>query len=127
MNTNTRVSVVAGDARGFYLNRTLSAAAAAMLTVVWLAAAQPAQARELAISTTTVVYSDLNLQTEAGARTLYQRLKMAAARVCGVVDYRDHAWRQCYNKALADAVNEVGAPTLLAVHRKAGGDAASSG
>jgi hypothetical protein len=60
MSTNTRIQTAPGSVRGYYVNRVLSAAAAAALTVVWIAAAQPAQANELTISTTTVVYSDLN-------------------------------------------------------------------
>ena len=102
----------------------LSAAAAAALTVVWLAAAQPAHASELTISTTTVVYSDLNLRNEAGARTLYKRLGNAAARVCGNIDHRNPAWKQCYKSALSGAVNDVGEPTLLAVHRALAADGA---
>ncbi len=44
MNTNTKVLAGPGGARGFYLNRMVSAAAAAVLTAAWLAAAQPASA-----------------------------------------------------------------------------------
>lgn len=127
MSTNTRIQTASGSARGFYVNRMLSAAAATALTVVWIAAAQPAHSSELTISTTTVVYSDLNLQGEAGARTLYKRLKNAAARVCGAVNQRDHAWKQCYDTALSDAVRSVGAPTLLALHHAMSDTEASSG
>jgi UrcA family protein len=126
MNSNTKVLAVPGGARGFYLNRMLSAAAAAVLTVVWLAAAQPAHADEYAVKTTTVKYGDLNLQSEAGARALYRRLQSAAARVCGD-DYRSFGWRQCYQKALSGAVDDVGAPTLMAVHHATRVSGASSG
>jgi len=127
MSTNTRIQTAPGSARGYYFNRMLSAAAAAALTVGVIAAAQPAHANELTISTTTVVYSDLNLQSEAGARTLYKRLKNAAARVCGTGDQRNHAWKQCYDTALNDAVRSVGAPTLLALHHAMSDTEASSG
>jgi len=131
MNTTIQNRTVPAVPRGFYLNRVLSAATAVMLTIVWLAAAQPSQAGEVGISTTKVAYGDLNLQTEAGARTLYRRLQAAAAGVCGVAEHRDLGrwldWRQCYQKALMDAVDGIGAPTLLAVHRRSVGGAASSG
>jgi UrcA family protein len=90
--------------------------------MITLAAVQPAQASEMAVSSITVVYSDLDLGTEAGARTLYRRLKMAANHVCGSVDHRDlnrdRIWQQCHDQALDDAVAHVGAPTLLALHHK---------
>jgi UrcA family protein len=127
MNTNTTIQAAPGSARGFYVNRMFSAAAATALTVVWLAAAQPAHAIEMTVSTTAVNYSDLNLATEAGARKLYTRLRYAAARVCGTVDHRNPAWKQCYKSALSGAVSDVGEPTLLAVHRATGADGASSG
>ena len=126
MSTNTRIQTAPGSARGYYFNRMLSAVAAAVLTVVWLAAAQPAHADEYAVKTTTVKYGDLNLQSEAGARALYRRLQRAATRVCGD-DYRSFGWRQCYQKALSGAVDDVGAPTLMAVHRAARVSGASSG
>lgn len=121
MNTQTKTSTPAST-RGRHLNRLLSAAAAITLTMITLAAVQPARASEMTASTTTVAYSDLDLGTEAGARTLYRRLKTAANHVCGGVDHRDlgrdRIWRQCYDKALGDAVARVAAPTLLALHHK---------
>lgn len=121
MTTQTRTSTLAST-RGFCLNRLLSAAAAITLTMVALAAVQPAQASETTFSTIAVTYADLDLGTEAGARTLYRRLKMAASHVCGSVDHRDlsrdRIWQQCHDQALDDAVAHVGAPTLLALHHK---------
>jgi UrcA family protein len=111
MNTHASVANY-----GYYINRTLAAAAATLLTTVWLAAAQPAQAGTVPLASARVSYADLNLGSEAGAHTLYQRLKGAASRVCGTVDHRSPARRQCYDKALGDAVHSVGAPRLVALH-----------
>lgn len=115
MNMHNNVPAATARVRGFYINRTLAALAATVLTAVWVAAAQPAHADEPGITTATVNYSDLNLKNAAGARALYQRLKNAAERVCSG-DHHNRAWQQCYDTALADAVRSVGAPTLLAVH-----------
>ncbi len=60
----------------------------------------------------TVRYSDLNLDTQAGAATLYQRIRHAAAQVCGKVDSRrlDEviAAQGCMNEAVASSVAAVG-------------------
>src|SRR5579871_2809030 len=57
-----------------------------------------------------VNYADLNLQTEAGAKTLYRRLNGAARQVCheDEVDssrelYRYSQFRWCYNGAMQRA------------------------
>jgi UrcA family protein len=120
MNVQRNIEVVPATVRGFYLNRTLAAIAATVLTAVWIAAAQPARAGDLAPSSTTVSYADLDLHSQAGARVLYQRLKSAAERVCDGADHRTAVWQQCYDTALTGAVIRVGAPTLLALHRSAG-------
>jgi UrcA family protein len=114
-------------ARGFYVNRALAAAAATLLTAVWMVAAQPAHAAASGPATARISYADLNLNSEAGARTLYQRLKRAAERVCDGVDRRGIGPRECYETALADAVNDVGAPRLQALHRGSGVSARRSG
>jgi hypothetical protein len=62
MSTNTRIQTAPDSARGYYVNRMLSAAAAVALTIVWIAAAQPAHASAMTVSKTTVACSDLNLQ-----------------------------------------------------------------
>ena len=74
-----------------------------------------------------VNYADLNLETDAGARTLYKRLNGAARQVCheDEVDssrelYRYSQFRWCYNGAMQRAVHDVNSPRLLALlqHRK---------
>jgi UrcA family protein len=127
MNTHSNIPAAPASVRGFYINRTLAALAATVLTAVWMAAAQPAHANEPGIATAKVSYSDLNLQNEAGARVLYRRLQSAAERVCGSGEQHNRAWQQCYETALADAVRSVGAPKLLAVHGASGTGSAHSG
>jgi UrcA family protein len=66
-----------------------------------------------------VRYADVNLATVAGATTLYQRIQGAARLVCGGEDRSlaaQHAWEQCYQNAVAEAVTRVNSPTLTAVH-----------
>ena len=62
MSTNTRIQTAPGSARGYFVNRMLSAAAATALTIVWIAAAQPAHSSEMTVAKTTVACSGLNLQ-----------------------------------------------------------------
>jgi UrcA family protein len=66
-----------------------------------------------------VSYSDLNLATEAGAKTLLRRIKFAARRVCGVNDagvlameFRAQLHR-CAEQATARAVADVDARTIV--------------
>ena len=60
----------------------------------------------------TVHYSDLNLDTQAGAAALYQRIRHAAEQVCGKVDSRrlDQivAAQDCMSKGIASSVSAVG-------------------
>ena len=67
-----------------------------------------------------VKYADLNVATTAGATVLYQRIRGAADRVCGVANTRDlarlgHA-EVCAEHAVADAVAAVNAPALTRVY-----------
>ena len=73
-----------------------------------------------AVPSVVVRYGDLNLATEAGARTLYRRLSFAAQEVCPVQDSRSLAlWsenRTCRADAIARAVHEVNSTQLAALH-----------
>jgi UrcA family protein len=67
----------------------------------------------------TVKYGDLNLSNPQGAATLYRRIAQAAHAVCDSSD--DSPWslaavHSCVNKAVTDAVTEVGQPQLIAVY-----------
>jgi UrcA family protein len=59
-----------------------------------------------------VGYSDLNLDTETGARTLHARLRAASREVCVSFEGRKSmeqriAWARCYSAALSGAVAQV--------------------
>lgn len=75
---------------------------------------------ELKVESVRVSYADLNLTEKAGQETLYQRIRSAADDVCGEV--RGIAIseviqkRECVEKALSDAVKEVGNEELIARH-----------
>jgi UrcA family protein len=70
--------------------------------------------------TKVVSYADLNLNGEAGTRTLYGRLRMAATQVCA--PFRGNSlrertnWSECFNPALARSVAEIDEPMLTAYH-----------
>jgi UrcA family protein len=68
-----------------------------------------------------VSYTDLNLSDPAGARTLYARLKRAAAKACGnrppPIELRaSMEYQDCYNLALNKAVKRVDSKQLYALH-----------
>jgi len=92
------------------------AAFALLLTSGSLLAAPPADGTR----SVTVDYADLDVSRPAGARALYVRIKRAARTVCAPLESRDlhrvALWRDCYEQAVADAVAEIGRPTLTALH-----------
>src|SRR5687768_133306 len=67
-----------------------------------------------------VEYGDLDLSQVDGAETLYKRITTAARRTCGEATRGSlnqlSRFKQCYQTAVANAVNEVDAKTLTAVH-----------
>ena len=82
------------------------------------AAASPAATATTAV---TVRYGDLNLSNPEGAAALYARLRSAARKVCGTADPRElsayDAVKQCYELALADAVERIDQARLVTLHR----------
>jgi len=75
------------------------------------------------VKTQAVSYADLDLSKPAGAQTLYKRIKAAARHVCGPADQYTFvtppaAFRECFEKAVADAVAQVDRPSLTALHRE---------
>ena len=66
-----------------------------------------------------VRYGDLNMETEAGAVTLYNRIVRAASRVCPSAGIRDLARlqlaRDCQDESVARAVALAGIPRLAAI------------
>jgi len=71
------------------------------------------------LPTARVSFADLDLSTDAGARTLYRRIQGAADKVCPNVDLRDLTRsveaRNCRLNAIERAVQAVGSPKLAAV------------
>lgn len=71
------------------------------------------------VSHKVVNYGDLDLSVAAGASTLYQRLKVAAWRVCEKPEggFGDpEGWLLCYHAALARAVRAVGNAKVTALY-----------
>ena len=105
------------------LRRHFPAAAATALALLTLLGTGPAQAgadeHGVQTLTTSVRYDDLDLSTNAGARTLYQRIVTAARRVCPDDQSRSpklaRAVRQCRAAVINEAVSEIGSPQLAAV------------
>jgi UrcA family protein len=69
-----------------------------------------------------VQYNPLALTTHAGTQNLYGKIKIAARRVCSMTSEpwdlarTRHFW-QCYNTALAKAVDDVNSKNLTALHQ----------
>jgi len=68
----------------------------------------------------TVKITDLDLNSVAGAETLYVRLREAASSVCGLANGSDPitrpAWLSCRAATLAAAVRKVHSPMLTKVY-----------
>ncbi len=70
-----------------------------------------------------VSYADLNIDSAAGAKVLYGRLRSAAQRVCAPFDDGrqttfNHHFQACLRNALDSAVAQVNRPTLTAMHSR---------
>jgi len=90
---------------------------AAVAAVSLVSVAQFAQADSIdSRPALTVHYSDLNMNSEAGVATLYNRIRHAAQQVCGEVDSRRldeaAAAQACVNQAIGSSVAAVGNPQL---------------
>jgi UrcA family protein len=77
-----------------------------------------AQASEPTPPSETVKFSDLDINTPAGAKVLYRRIRTAADEVCAPT-YRDPVMREaipeCVATAIDNAVKKVNAPYLTAL------------
>ena len=84
-------------------------------------AAAPSQYETVQIA---VSYADLNIQSEAGARVLYGRLRRASDSVCGLQMARKSRLslsevteaRQCFRQTLAEAVAAIDSDVLKEIH-----------
>ena len=79
------------------------------------------------VSAKKVTYGDLNLETEAGAKVLYARLRQAAQDVCSLYQSdelaRKMVWRTCVENSLSHAVGRINKPQVTALHNKGTGRA----
>jgi UrcA family protein len=71
----------------------------------------------------TVSYADLDLSTEAGARTMLQRIRFTAREMCGsepvhspLTPRAPTQFRNCVIDAVDSAVAGLGAPLVAALH-----------
>lgn len=106
----------------------LAAAAAVALTVC----AQAENGFVVKTDTVSVAYGDLDLGTEAGARTMLKRIETAAKHACGIMPERDRfyrsnqdfverAFRQCTSQSVREAVARLHAPLVTHAYAVANG------
>ena len=71
------------------------------------------------VPTVQVNYQDLDLTTEKGAMTLYQRIAGAAKAVCPAASALDqrayHAARRCVDQAISRKITDLNSPQLAKV------------
>ena len=94
-----------------------------MLSVLLPTAAIAAAPSPFDENSITVSYADLDVDSEAGARTLYTRLRSAAERVCGVGSHLKLGSlaatieaKDCYTESLDRAVAEIDNEQLTRIH-----------
>jgi UrcA family protein len=70
-----------------------------------------------------VPYDDLDIDSMAGARTLYERMSMAVRELCehfrAMDSLYEDPFKRCYAKTMSDAVARVGNATMRRVHDEA--------
>jgi UrcA family protein len=105
------------------LRGILATAAFGALISSWASLASASDATDSPQAT--VKYADLNVSSSQGAATLYDRIRVAAHKVCQPVDSRNLALmprtEACVRKAIADAVKTVNQPSLFAVYNAKNG------
>jgi len=106
-------------AKSSHHRRTLALAA---LSACLIAAVTGAANAAEPVRSVSVAYGDLNLASEQGNSTLYNRIVAAAHQVCGAssVDIRELQFfaeeRACETQAIAQAVEQVPSAKLAAIH-----------
>jgi UrcA family protein len=75
---------------------------------------------------TVIHYEDLDIDTEAGARILLQRIEGAAKTACGghstvssFTHMPDHTFEQCWGDAVERTVKQLGAPVVTRMYCEA--------
>lgn len=98
--------------------------ATAMLAIAAGTSAVPALAASPApVAQQTLSYSHLDLNSTAGVRNLYGRIRKAAEAVCGPRQATGsrvtlQQWRDCRDRAVSEAVARLDKPALNAYHRR---------
>jgi UrcA family protein len=111
------------------MNKPMVAVCAlALLSLSTVAAADEARMGDLRVGDDAgpyvqVPYGDLNLQNQAGAATMLNRVSFAAKRVCGgTPDLREikvyALFKTCVRQAKADAVRNLNMPLVTALHEQ---------
>lgn len=105
------------------LSKGLCAFGIAALCVAGLPGAHASEKDKVIEGSSTIVkFGDLNLQNPEGAETLYQRIKSAANKVCwdarDIHVLNDITRRECVERAVAKAVNDVNKPYLTALYAR---------
>lgn len=95
----------------------------ATVAVVAFSVPAIASAEDFKGRTEKVAYSDLNVEKESGAHTLYRRLQQASKRVCGVESVKNAGGirqysdqQRCYRDTLDAAVAKIDNATLTQIH-----------
>jgi UrcA family protein len=106
----------------FNYSKNIALAAVAGICVASFAIGAHAGEADAAVPARTVHYSDLNLNTQAGAEVLYRRIRSAAELVCGDVDSRQMAEaaaaRACVSRAVTGSVRAVNSRLLTSTYDK---------
>jgi UrcA family protein len=70
-----------------------------------------------------ITFADLNIESNAGAKALYARLKQASKAVCGEDSYREAGSlsrlaesKECFTNTLDEAVTAIDSDALKAIH-----------
>jgi len=102
--------------KNFTKTSLISVAATSALAFMGLTA----QANASETLTNTVNYADLNLESAAGAKVLYMRLRGAAQVVCHSLQGRSvrelSEYNACFDHAVAAAVASINNPGLSALY-----------
>jgi len=98
----------------------LAAVLAAALTAPCMASPKVEIGRSRSI---TVTFSDLNLESDAGARVLLRRIRNAASKICGGAPPAFELWklqpyRDCVNDATRRAVMDLNRPLITSLYER---------
>jgi len=121
---HTKVTLVSESVReGTMKESKLIKGVVATVAVIAFAVPAVSSASEVKGRAVKVTYTDLNVDKESGAETLYRRLQQASKRVCGVESIKTAGGiqelkeqRRCYEDALDEAVARINNPILTRIH-----------